>query len=114
MFIHEKHVENTSLNRFGGWWGHDKEVRFQMKKGFIPIESAEAWQLSNAPVLAMAVHKCSLDIFEEAGMDRLIAKSKTMTNYMEFVIQDVLAGFDDCEYQNICFGVVSIHKGFRY
>ncbi len=101
VFVHERHHANKELPRFAGWWGHDKAVRFKMEKGFVPIESAEAWQLSNAPIFAMAVHKCSLDIFMEAGMDNLIAKSRTMTNYMEYIIKDILVGFDDCDFEII-------------
>jgi kynureninase len=64
IFIHQKHIANTSSLRLAGWWGHDKETRFQMQPGFQPIPSAEGWQLSNAPVLSMAVHKAALDIFD--------------------------------------------------
>src|SRR5207244_1369062 len=59
------------------------------EKGFIPIPTAEAWQLSNAPVLSMAAHKAALDIFDEAGMDALTEKSKMLTAYLEFVIEEI-------------------------
>ena len=64
IFINERHVKNKDLVRFAGWWGHDKETRFLMEKGFNPMVSAEAWQLSNAPVLGMAAHLASLDMFD--------------------------------------------------
>jgi len=70
-YIHEKHTADTTLPRFAGWWGYKKDTRFKMEKGFEAIPTAEGWQLSNAPVLLMAAHKASLDIFEAAGMDRL-------------------------------------------
>ena len=89
IFVHEKHVKNKKLNRFAGWWGHNKERRFLMEPDFDPIESAEAWQLSNAPVLAMAVHKASLDIFMEAGIENLREKSKKLTAYLEFVVNKI-------------------------
>lgn len=89
VFIHEKHHKTTDIPRFEGWWGHDKSERFKMESDFKAIQSAEAWQLSNAPVLAMAVHKVSLDIFSKAGMSALVAKSKQLTAYLEFVIQEV-------------------------
>lgn len=88
VFIHEKHVTNKDLPRFAGWWGYTKETRFKMDKGFEPIPTAEGWQLSNAPILSMAAHKASLDIFEEAGMERLHAKRRKMTDYLFFIIDD--------------------------
>jgi kynureninase len=60
-----------------------------MEKDFRAMPTAEGWQLSNAPVLSMAAHKAALDIFEEAGMDVLIDKSKKLTGYLEFVISEV-------------------------
>ena len=87
-FVHEKH-HKENLPRFAGWWGHDKATRFKMEKGFNPIQSAEGWQLSNAPVFSMAAHKASLDIFNEVGMEKLVAKSKTLTDYLEFIIEEV-------------------------
>ena len=89
IYIHEKHATNTDLKRFAGWWGYDKETRFQMDKGFKAIPTAEGWQLSNAPILSMAAHKASLDIFEEAGMQRLQAKSKLLSNYLFFIIDEI-------------------------
>ncbi|MCB9170999.1 MAG: kynureninase [Flavobacteriales bacterium] len=87
-FVHERHFQED-LPRFAGWWGHDKAERFKMERGFKPIASAEAWQLSNAPVFAMAPHRAALDLFDEAGMDRLIAKSRDLTRYLETTIDRV-------------------------
>ncbi|MDA7804012.1 kynureninase [Crocinitomix sp.] len=89
LFVHEKHAHNKSLPRFAGWWGHDKETRFLMEPGFNPMPGAEGWQLSNAPVLGMAAHLASLDIFDEVGMDALIEKRVDLTNYLEFLINDL-------------------------
>ncbi len=89
IFVHEKHCKNPNLPRFAGWWGHNKKRRFLMEPEFEPIPTAESWQLSNAPVLAMAVHKASLDIFMEAGIENLRAKSIHLTAYLEYVIQQV-------------------------
>ncbi len=88
-YIHEKHVANKDLPRFAGWWGYTKETRFQMEKGFEAIPTAEGWQLSNAPVLSMAAHKASLDVFEEAGMDKLHEKRKLLSGYLHYVLNDM-------------------------
>ena len=89
MFVHERHANRPELPRFAGWWGYDKSKRFLMEPGFIPMEGAEGWQLSNAPVLGMAAHLASVDIFDEAGMDRIGQKRDKMTAYLEFVIDDI-------------------------
>jgi kynureninase len=89
VFIHQRHAQNTELPRLAGWWGYEKETRFKMESGFRPIATAEGWQVSNVPVLSMAAHKASLDIFEEAGMDALIKKSKQLTEYLFYVLDDI-------------------------
>lgn len=89
VYIHEKHVANKELPRFAGWWGYTKETRFNMEKGFEPIPTAEGWQLSNAPILAMAAHKASLDVFDEAGIDKLHEKRKLLSGYLHFILRDI-------------------------
>jgi len=101
IYVHEKHCKNPDLVRFAGWWGHDKETRFLMEKGFQPIPTAESWQLSNAPVLAMAVHKASLDLFEEAGIDQLREKSMKLTAYFEYVLQEISDKYDNVNFEII-------------
>jgi len=88
IFIHEKHAKNTALPRLAGWWGYDEETRFEMKKGFQAIPTVDGWQLSNAPILLLATHKASLEIFEKAGMENLRQKSIQLTNFLEFVVRE--------------------------
>ncbi len=85
-FVHERHASDRAIPRFEGWWGHNKATRFGMRDAFDPIYGAEAWQLSNPPILSLAAIKASLDIFESAGMANLITKSKSLTAYLEFLI----------------------------
>jgi kynureninase len=85
-YVHERHFGEDVL-RLAGWWGYNKETRFKMGKGFKPISSAEAWQLSNAPVFSMAAHKASLDIFSEVGMEKLFEKRDKLTGYLEHLIK---------------------------
>ncbi len=88
VFIHDRNAKDTSIPRFGGWWGHDEGSRFQMLKGFKPTPSAEGWQLSNAQVFPMAIHNASLEIFERAGMQNLRSKSEKLTGFLEFLLEE--------------------------
>jgi kynureninase len=101
LFVNERHGNDTSINRFGGWWGHNKERRFLMENTFDPMQGAEGWQLSNAPVLGMAALKASLDIFDEAGIHNLRAKSVKLTRYLEFIFNDVVRKFPDIQLEII-------------
>lgn len=95
VFIHERHGNNADLPRFAGWWGHDEQNRFLMRKGFVPMPGAEGWQLSNTSVLSFAAHRASLDIVAEATMPALRAKSEKLTAYLEFTIEKLKElGFD--------------------
>ncbi|MCB0653726.1 MAG: kynureninase [Saprospiraceae bacterium] len=89
VFIHERHGKNADLPRFAGWWGHDESQRFLMRKGFIPMQGAAGWQLSNAQIFSFAAHKASLDIFEEAGMPALRQKGEQLSSYLQFLIRDL-------------------------
>ena len=87
IFVHEKHFNDSSLNRFAGWWGYRQDKRFLMAPGFDAAQGADGWQVSTPPIMLLALHKAALDIFEQAGgVDRLRAKSELLTAYLEFVI----------------------------
>jgi kynureninase len=93
MFVHERFANRPDLVRFAGWWGYDKSTRFLMEPGFVPMEGAEGWQLSNAPVLGMAAHWASLELFDAIGMKKLQAKSEVLTAYLEFILDELSAKY---------------------
>jgi kynureninase len=95
-FVHRRHLSDTGLPLFAGWWGHDKKSRFLMSADFVPMETAERWQLSNAPVLSMAACRASLAIFAEAGMDALTGKSRSLTEYLEFAVEELNRKHNNC------------------
>jgi kynureninase len=82
-FINRSWLGDDSIGRLEGWWGHDKETRFDTGYEFRPMATAEAWQLSNPPIFAMAPLEASLDLFSQAGIDRLRAKSVALTDFLE-------------------------------
>lgn len=88
-FVHETHAKNFGIPRFAGWWGHNEKERFQMKKGFVPMEGVDGWQLSNFPILQGAAHLASMEIFDKAGIKNLVSKSRGLTGYMEFLLNDI-------------------------
>ena len=88
-FVHERHAHNKKLNRFTGWWSHNKQTRFNMRHEFDVLPGAEGWQLSNPPILSMAAIKASLDMFAEVGIEKLTEKSKRLTGYFEFLLKNL-------------------------
>ena len=92
-FVHQRHL-GKDLPLFAGWWGHDKAERFKMERTFRPMPTAEAWQVSNAPVFSMAVHRVALEQFDRAGIARLRAKSEQLTGYLAFINAEVAKDTD--------------------
>lgn len=89
VFIHENNLAKDNITRFEGWWGTKKESRFLMKQEFEPTPTADAWQLSNPPVLALAPYLASLVLFEEVGMPALIEKREKIVSYLEFILHEI-------------------------
>jgi kynureninase len=87
-FVHERFANRPDLPRLAGWWGHDESERFQMRKGFIPMQGAAGWQLSNAQIFAFAAHRASLELFDMAGMPALRQKSLQLTGYLEWLLRE--------------------------
>src|SRR5438874_47182 len=93
-FVHQRHATNTKLPRLAGWFGNDPKTRFQMQlePEFIPVPSADGWQISNPPIFSMAPLRASLSIFDEAGgMETLRAKSIKLTGYLQFLLEQLSA-----------------------
>ncbi|MDX1407213.1 MAG: kynureninase, partial [Saprospiraceae bacterium] len=90
IFVHARHHGKKDIPRFEGWWGHNKETRFGMRDPFDPLPGAEAWQLSNPPILPLAAMRASLELFVEAGMEALRQKSVALTG----LLAELLATMD--------------------
>jgi kynureninase len=91
VFVHERHATNTKLPRLAGWFGNDPKTRFRLhlEPEFVPIPSADGWQISNPPIFAMTPLRASLAIFDDAGgMEALRAKSIRLTGYLEFLLTE--------------------------
>src|ERR1041385_4711808 len=61
--------------------------RSQLEPEFVPVASADAWQVSNPPIFSMAPLLASLEIFDKAGgVKALREKSVKLTGYLEFLL----------------------------
>ena len=89
VFIHERH-HKWNGPRLLGWWGHNKDSRFEMSSTFDPINTAEGWQISNAPIMGMVPLLASLNIYSKAGMNSIRGKGKNISSYMEFLIHQMI------------------------
>ncbi|MEP2279273.1 kynureninase [Maribacter sp.] len=89
IFVNKKHLNKKDIQRFEGWWGTKKDTRFLMKPEFEPMENADAWQISNVPILSVAPYLASLTMFEEVGMDKLIEKRNLIVSYLEYILHEI-------------------------
>jgi kynureninase len=91
-FVHGRHLDADGSRQLLGWWGHEESTRFRMAPSFTPAKGAELWQLSNPPILSLAPLLASLELFREAGVGNLHAKSKLLTGFLEFLLQTSFSG----------------------
>lgn len=91
-FVHSRHLEYGDKKQLLGWWSNEEATRFKMAREFVPGDGVDMWQLSCPAVLAQAPLLASLEIFEEAGIDKLRAKSVELTGYLDFLLQEGFVG----------------------
>lgn len=92
-FVHRRHLADRSLPKLQGWWSSREETRFAMAPVVDPVDTADSWQLSNPPILAMAPVLASLRMFDEVGMDALRARSVRLTGHLAALLA-ALGPFD--------------------
>jgi kynureninase len=88
-FVHQQHINKNNLKKLEGWWGNDASNRFKMSPTFTPASTAESWAMSTPPIMLLAAHKASLDVFAAAGFDNLLQKSKALSDYLFFVLHHI-------------------------
>lgn len=89
IFVHENHAADETLQRFSGWWGHNRETRFQLSEEFDPMPGAGGWQISNPPIFSTTPLLASLEIFNDVGMKTIWEKSVQLTGYFEFLLKSL-------------------------
>ncbi len=89
VYVHERHCSDDSRLRLAGWWGNDEQTRFKMPQWFQPVHTADSWQLSNAPVFSMAIHRASLDVFDQCDIKELSAKGRALSAFLIRCIEEI-------------------------
>jgi kynureninase len=86
LFINRRHFADDGRVDAGlaGWWSVHKESMFEMSDEFFPGIGASALQIGTPAVLSMAPIDGALRPIEEAGLERIRAKSVALT---EFIIE---------------------------
>ncbi|KAI9243422.1 kynureninase [Sporodiniella umbellata] len=91
FYVHEKYNNSYDRPRLAGWWGNQKEKKFEMLPVFEPAEGASGYQLSNPSIFTTVSLLASLQIFEKAGgMEKLRKKSCLITGYLEKLLLEDL------------------------
>ena len=89
-FVHERHLDDSAMPRLEGWWSTDPSSRFEMRPESEPQSSADAWSLSNPPILAMGPVRTSLHLFDEVGMPALRERSLRLTGYLRGLLSSMV------------------------
>jgi len=84
-FVHEQHHANLPPH-LEGWWSNSQDTRFEMREHCDPATGAEAFRLCNPPPWLTALNLASLEIFQEAGMEAILAKQFLITGYLEHLL----------------------------
>jgi kynureninase len=86
LFVHAQH-HDTDLPRLAGWYGNELKTRFNFDLRFVAERGAAGWQVSNGPILGMAPIRASLEQFDAAGFEALVARSRRLTAYLESLLE---------------------------
>ncbi len=86
LYVNRKHFGKVSS--LAGWWGCDKEKQFDMDLKFEKAEGAGGWQIGTPPLLSTAPLEGSLQIFAEAGIEKIREKSLKLTDYFVFLLEE--------------------------
>lgn len=75
-----------------GWFGSAKDRQFDMEHELTPAEGAGAYQIGTPHVLSLAPLLGSLEVFREAGIQRVREKSLRLTRYLAYLVEHELSG----------------------
>lgn len=89
LYVNSKHF-GTSPG-LAGWFGSKKEKQFDMEHSLTPADSAGAYQIGTPHVLSLAPLLGALEIFAEAGIKNIRAKSLKINQFLLDLLKQELA-----------------------
>ncbi|MEH7277099.1 aminotransferase class V-fold PLP-dependent enzyme, partial [Neobacillus vireti] len=103
LYINKKHFGTAP--GLTGWFGSKKEKQFDMEYSFTPEESAGAYQIGTPHVLSLAPLLGAVEIFTEAGIEKIRGKSVKINRFL----MDLM----DQELSNMGFSIGSPYEDER-
>jgi kynureninase len=88
LYLNERHFDARPA--LPGWWGHEKETQFELKRTYTPAAGAGAYQIGTPPLLSMAPLEGALDVIEAAGIGAIREKSVALTDYLVGLVDERL------------------------
>lgn len=91
LYVNKRHFGTRP--GLSGWFGYRKDKQFDMIHDFEGAPNAGAWQIGTTHLFSSAPLLGSLRIFQEAGIERVRAKSLQQTAYLMGLIDELPASF---------------------
>ncbi|PFP25697.1 kynureninase [Bacillus sp. AFS073361] len=90
LYVNSKHFGTAP--GLAGWFGSKKEKQFDMEHTLTPADSAGAYQIGTPHVLSLAPLLGALEIFAEAGIENIRAKSLKINQLLMDLLDQEAAG----------------------
>ncbi|WP_090237918.1 kynureninase [Lentibacillus halodurans] len=91
LYVNEKHLCHEP--GLAGWFSSAKDKQFDMEHTLTPAQDAGAYQIGTPHLLSAAPLLGSLEMFQEAGIEKIRKKSLQLTQYFMELIESELTGF---------------------
>jgi len=88
LYLHERHFHRRP--GLSGWFGAAKQSQFELSLDFVHAGTSGAWQISSPGILGSATIEGALAVLQEAGIERVRAKSLQLTAYLMFLADAAL------------------------
>ncbi|MCR2820081.1 kynureninase [Lederbergia panacisoli] len=91
LYVNARHFGNQP--GLAGWFSSAKDKQFNMDHTLTPAKNAGAFQIGTPHLLSAAPLLGSLEMFQEAGIDKIREKSLRLTEYLIKLIEIELAEY---------------------